>query len=86
MNLESGLSKGFPEFQRIDYAEVDHVSSRQEKRLGIPTLHILARGKEIEYKPMHDKHAGIADLDDDSFSRYAQLITKAFGEKASVEQ
>lgn len=83
-NIDQEIAKVPPEYQRIDYAEIKEVSLRQGKHLGLPSLVISSAHGDAEYKLMHNNYEKLARLDDETFRRYSDLLTKVLGEKANI--
>jgi hypothetical protein len=84
-NIDAEIAKVPPEFQRIDYAEIKYISLRQGKLMGLPLLEISASQGDTEYKLMHNNYEKMARLDDETFRRYSDLLTKVLGSRAKVK-
>ena len=85
-NIDAEIAKVPPEFQRIDYAEIRYISLRQGKLMGLPLLEISVSLGDTEYKLMHNNYEKMARLDDETFRRYSDLLTKVLGSRAKVEE
>jgi hypothetical protein len=85
-NIDAEIAKVPPEFQRIDYAEIKYISLKQGKLMGLPLLEISASQGDTEYKLMHNNYEKLARLDDETFQRYSDLLTKTLGARAKVEE
>ncbi|EQB72776.1 MAG: hypothetical protein AMDU1_APLC00003G0003 [Thermoplasmatales archaeon A-plasma] len=85
-NIDAEIAKVPPEFQRIDYAEIRYISLKQGKLMGLPLLEISASQGDTEYKLMHNNYEKMARLDDETFQRYSDLLTKTLGARAKVEE
>jgi hypothetical protein len=85
-NIDAEIAKVPPEFQRIDYAEIRYISLKQGKLMGLPLLEISASQGDTEYKLMHNNYEKMARLDDETFQRYFDLLTKTLGARAKVEE
>ena len=85
-NIDEEIAKIPPEYQRIDYAEIKYISLKQGKLLGLPMLEISASQGDTEYKLMHNNYEKMARLDDETFRRYSDLLTKVLGSRAKVEE
>ena len=84
-NIDAEIAKVPPEFQRIDYAEIRYISLKQGKLMGLPLLEISASQGDTEYKLMHNNYEKMARLDDETFRRYSDLLTKVLGSRAKVK-
>ena len=85
-NIDEEIAKIPPEYQRIDYAEIKYISLKQGKLLGLPMLEISASQGDTEYKLMHNNYEKMARLDDETFRRYSDLLTKVLGSRAKIEE
>ena len=85
-NIDEEIAKIPPEYQRIDYAEIKYISLKQGKLLGLPMLQISASHGDTEYKLMHNNYEKLARLDDETFQRYSDLLTKTLGARAKIEE
>ncbi len=85
-NIDEEIAKIPPEYQRIDYAEIKYISLKQGKLLGLPMLEISASNGDTEYKLMHNNYEKLARLDDETFQRYSDLLTKTLGARAKIEE
>ena len=47
---------------------------------------IITDDGKIEYKLMHNNYEKLARLDDDTFNKYSELLTRAFADKAIIEK
>lgn len=84
-NIDAEISKVPPDFKRIEYAEVKSMILRQGKHLGLPSLTISAANGDTEYKLMHNNYEKLARLDEETFRKYADLLTKVMGERTKIE-
>ena len=85
MNIDAEIAKIPPEYQRIDYAEIKYISLKQGKLLGLPLLEVSSSQGNLEYKLMHNNYEKLAHLDEETFRKYSDLLTKVLGERAKVK-
>ena len=85
-NIDAEIAKEPPGFQRIDYDKIESIKLRQGEHLGLPSLTIITDDGKIEYKLMHNNYEKLARLDDDTFNKYSELLTRAFADKAIIEK
>ena len=84
-DIDSEISRQPPEFREVDYAGITEITLRQGKHLHLPKLIILSKEGKMEYNLMHNNYEKTAKLDDETFNSYKELIKKALGEKANIE-
>lgn len=84
-NIDAEIAKIPPEYQRIDYAEIKYISLKQGKLLGLPLLEVSSSQGNLEYKLMHNNYEKLAHLDEETFRKYSDLLTKVLGERAKVK-
>ena len=85
-NIDAEIAKEPPGFQRIDNDKIESIKLRQGEHLGLPSLTIITDDGKIEYKLMHNNYEKLARLDDDTFNKYSELLTRAFADKAIIEK
>lgn len=83
--IDSEISRQPPEYKEVQYDRISEIILKQGKHLHAPKLFITSSDGKLEYNLMHNTYERRPYLDDETFNRYKELITRVLGEKATIK-